>query len=173
MFGYKGALCWGRFRRKNDSLGFFDRCRDMGDIVTFRLAHRRVHAVNHAELVKTVRVLKQDVFVKEGMYAHMRPVFRNGLVTSLGALWRKQRRTIQPMFTKKHLETLVEKIDWEVKKYVKRFSEIEGSEVNMYEEMLALTMRILTSTMFSDDVSDRRNEISKNVYFLNYYLIKD
>lgn len=159
---------------RSDSLGFFDRCRAEGDIVKFRLAHRTVYGVHHPDLVKKVLLTDYENFVKRGIYTRLRPVFRKGLITSMGSLWKQQRRTIQPMFSRKNMESMVTTIETEVCRF--RDDLLEKSDrnekIDLFEEMLQVTLNIVTSTMFSSDVSDKHTAVSKHVYFLNTYITK-
>ncbi|MGJ8639161.1 MAG: cytochrome P450 [Opitutaceae bacterium] len=157
-----------------NSLDFFERCSKEGDIVRFRLAHRRVYGVHHPDLVKKVLLTDYECFVKEGIYSRLRPVFRKGLITSMGALWKKQRRTMQPMFSKKNMATLISIIESEVCDFRDQLLERaeQGEKIDLFEEMLQVTLNIVTSTMFSSDVSDKHKEVSEHVYFLNQYLTK-
>lgn len=159
---------------REDSLGFFDRCREAGDIVKFRLAHRTVYGVHHPNLVKKVLLTDYENFVKRGIYTRLRPVFRKGLITSMGGLWKQQRRTIQPMFSRKNMESMVSTIETEICRF--RDELLEKSDrnesIDLFEEMLQVTLNIVTSTMFSSDVSDKHAAVSKHVYFLNTYITK-
>jgi len=159
---------------RQDSLGFFDQARAAGDIVEFRLAHRRVFGVHHPDLVKKVLLTDYENFVKRGIYTRLRPVFRKGLITSMGSLWKQQRRTIQPMFSRKNMETMVSTIEQEICKFRDELLEKSdrGEEIDLFEEMLQVTLNIVTSTMFSSDVSEKHAAVSKHVYFLNTYITK-
>jgi len=171
----EGHPLWGSLQDlRNDSLGFFDRAAASGDIVSFRLAHRRVFGVHHPDLVKQVLLTDYENYVKKGIYTRLRPVFRKGLITSMGSLWKQQRRTIQPMFSRKNMETLVAIIEEQVCRF--RDDLLKKSErkepIDLFEEMLQVTLNIVTATMFSSDVSEKHAEVSKHVYFLNTYITK-
>ena len=159
---------------REDTLGFYDRCSCEGDIVKFRLAHRRVYAVHHPDLVKEVLLTNYENFVKRGIYGRMKPVFRNGLVTSMGSLWKKQRRTMQPMFSRRNMEAMVSTLDGEVRNFREELlkKSDEGVSIDLFKEMLHIALRLVTATMFSEDVSDRHEEIAKHIHYLNIYVTK-
>lgn len=78
--------------------------RDFGDIVGFRLGLQRFYLLSHPDLAEQVLVEQPDVFVK--MYDPDKPkglqlVLGQGLVTSTGALWQRQRRLLQPVFQRR------------------------------------------------------------------------
>jgi cytochrome P450 len=159
---------------RRDPLEFLDTCASAGDIVQFRLAHRRAYGVHHPDLVKQVLLKDYEHFVKQGIYSRLRPVFRKGLITSMGSLWKRQRRTMQPMFSSKNMHTLISTIESEVHGFKERLLKHadSGQPVDLFEQMLQITLDIVTSTMFSTDVSDRHSEVSEHVHFLNHYLAK-
>ena len=163
----------GSYRKMmKDSLGFLDECAGLGDIVSFRIANRRIYGLHHPDLVKEVLLTKHQDFVKKGVYKRLRPVFRKGLVTATGELWKKQRRIIQPVFTRKNVESFVSAIDEEVITFrdEMRSKAAKGERVEIFHEMLHLSLRIMTSTMFGGDVSDRKGEISEQIHFLNNFM---
>jgi len=157
---------------RGDSLGFFDECSRHGDIVSFRIAYRRMYGLHHPDLVKEVLLTKHESFVKKGIYSRVRPVFRNGLVTSMGELWKRQRRSIQPVFTQRNMENMFATTAREIYRYRSELLEKadRGETVDVFKEMLFLTLGIMSATMFGDDVSEERELISEHIYFLNTFM---
>src|SRR5262245_26466701 len=89
----------GEFRR--DMLGFYRRVtRDYGDVVSYRLGPHRTVLVNRPDLIERVLVTDHKSYVKHYVWRLLRPVLGNGLVTSDGAFWLRQRRLIQPAFSR-------------------------------------------------------------------------
>jgi cytochrome P450 len=82
-----------------DRLGFFLHCaRTYGDVVPLRLPGRRVLLFNHPDLIEQVLVAQAGNFVKHFGLRMYKPVLGNGLVTSEGAFWRRQRKLAAPAF---------------------------------------------------------------------------
>jgi cytochrome P450 len=80
-------------------------------------------------------------------------VIGDGLLTSEGDLWRKQRRVIQPVFQAKRLARQVDAIALEAEALVARLRERAGrGTVDMREEMTALTLGVLGRTLIDADL---------------------
>ena len=82
-------------------LGFFTRCnRQFGDLVALRFGHRHVHLATHPDFVEQILVSDYRNFGKSYVFELLRPVLGNGLVNSEGAFWLRQRRLMQPAFSR-------------------------------------------------------------------------
>ena len=79
----------------------------------------------------------------------------NGLLTANGDYWLRQRRLIQPSFSKAKLQTLVHIMEKEIESYCNDLSlKIRKSPiVDIHEEMMELTLRIVSKSLFSTGVS--------------------
>src|SRR4051812_41475124 len=82
-----------------DRLAFFTRCaREFGDVVPVRLLGRPVLIFNRPDLVEQVQVTHAKNFVKHFGLRLYKPILGNGLVTSEGDFWRRQRKLSAPAF---------------------------------------------------------------------------
>jgi cytochrome P450 len=118
-----------------------------GEIVGVRLGPMTVYLVTHPDHVQQV-VQDWRTFGKGGgMFKATRPFLGNGLLTSDGDLWLRQRRMMQPLFTAKYLAVLtdlmVEIIDREVNLLVAKGATV----VDMEREMNAMSQRLILETM--------------------------
>src|SRR5258708_6531148 len=83
------------FRR--DRLGFLtEAARTYGDVVTLWLGPKRIFLVNHPDLVEQVLVTENRHYVKHFALRMAKSTLGNGLLTSEGNFWRRQRRLAQP-----------------------------------------------------------------------------
>ncbi|MEL6555327.1 MAG: cytochrome P450 [Cyanobacteria bacterium J06621_11] len=131
--------------------------REYGDLVCLRVMpgltiFLSTHP-NHAEHILSThseRYRKPDFFLKP-----MGLVQGQGLFSSEGDFWRKQRRLMQPAFAQKQIlrlhgivwDCVCELIEeWEVKP--------EGEVIDIAAEMTRLTLKIVGCALFSVDVSD-------------------
>src|SRR3954470_18741286 len=100
--GPKGSLISGNlseFRR--DRLAFFPDClRTHGDVVSLRVGPRRVFLVGHPDLIEEILVHRSRDFSKHFALRLNSRVLGNGLLTSEGDFWLRQRRLAQPAFQK-------------------------------------------------------------------------
>ncbi|WP_158279817.1 cytochrome P450 [Coraliomargarita sinensis] len=157
---------------QRDSVDFLETCGALGDIVNYRFVNRRMVGLHHPDLVKDVLLTRHELFVKKGIYSRMNAVFRNGLLTAEGEFWKKQRRIIQPSFTRKNLNTMVAAMSEEAAGFRDELLESADSNqtVDAFEAMLKIALRIITKTMFSNDVSGRHREIAEHIYAINAFL---
>src|SRR3954470_759129 len=87
-----------------DRLGFFtDFARTSGDVWPLRLPGRRLLLFNRPDLIEQVLVTQSKNFIKHFGLRMYKPVLGNGLVTSEGDFWRRQRKLSAPAFQAAHL----------------------------------------------------------------------
>jgi len=96
--------------------------------------------------------LTRDVYVKMNEGSALKYLLGNGLLTSDGEFWLKQRRLMQPLFHKQRLQGFVQKIadatnsmmdEWEIK---------DLKVPDFYREMNQLTLDIVGRTLLSTDL---------------------
>src|SRR5215208_3028367 len=98
--GPRGRLLTGHLAEfRADRLSFFTRCAlEYGDVVPLRLLGFRVLLVSHPDLIEEVLVTQAKHFVKHFGLRLYKPILGNGLVTSEGDFWRRQRKLSAPAF---------------------------------------------------------------------------
>ena len=161
--GPKGGRIMGNMREFNrDTLAFVERCaREFGDVVLTRFLYVPAYFLFNPEHIEYVLASGSKNFVKP--MSLRSPFFLrlvgNGLVTSEGEFWRRQRRLAQPAFHRERVasygETMVE--------FVERMlaSWREGDVRDAHEEMMRLTQNIVVKTLFTADVSAEADEIGE------------
>jgi cytochrome P450 len=154
--GPKGRLLIGHLPEINrDILTFFTQCaREYGDVVRWQFGPFPAIMINHPNLIEEVLVTQQPNFVKSSVYRRGLRVLGNGLVTSEGSFWQRQRRLMQPAF---HHERIVAYADVMVA-YTNRLIEEwqDGQIRDIYKDMMSLTEEIVSKTLFDVDI---RNEV--------------
>ncbi|WP_020536297.1 cytochrome P450 [Lewinella cohaerens] len=98
-----------------------------------------------------------------------------GLLTNTGSSWLRQRRLIQPGFHRDRLATLTNimqgVIDQELDLLCQRNKE---SGMDIYEEMLRITFRIVGRAIFSEDVVEEElNQLGAKITQIQEYVIKE
>ena len=82
-----------------DPLSFMPQLvRDYGDIVTMRYYNFRVYFISHPDFIEQVLVAHNRKFIKGRILRKNRRLFGDGLLTSEGDFWLRQRRLAQPAF---------------------------------------------------------------------------
>ncbi|MGZ5050048.1 MAG: cytochrome P450 [Methylobacter sp.] len=157
----KGEFFLGSLRRMkaNSFQALCDWQREYGDLAEFKLATRRFYLISHPKLIEQSLIKQSDVFVK--MYNPQKPnglglVLGQGLLTSQGELWQRQRRLMQPVFQRSNLAFLLPQIVDAGNNLLSRWRQLgDGAQVNLPDEMLRVTLEAITQTMFSTSVLDK------------------
>ncbi|MFZ2407284.1 MAG: cytochrome P450 [Methylobacter sp.] len=162
----KGEFLLGNLRqmKANPFQALCDWQRDGGDLVSFRLATRHFYLISHPKLIEQALIKQSDIFVK--MYDPKKPtglglVLGQGLVTSQGELWQRQRRLMQPVFQRSNLASLHSQIVAAGNNLLARWRLLgDGAQVNLADEMMQVTLEVITQTMFSTSVLDKIEHIA-------------
>ena len=87
-------------------LGFFEECfREYGDAVYFRPGNRRSMLLSHPDDIERVLVTENKRFIKNYALQFLKPLLGNGLLINEGDSWLRQRRLIQPAFSRSRVES--------------------------------------------------------------------
>jgi cytochrome P450 len=138
----------GELRR--DTLGLFTRCaREYGDCVLLRYGLTPVYLLFHPDLIE--QVLHSRNFIKHYALRMNRRLLGNGLLSSEGDFWLRQRRLIQPAFLRDripgHATAMVEQAERLADTWA------DGQTRNVYADMRQLTLEIAARTLFGADAS--------------------
>ncbi|MGH9579667.1 MAG: cytochrome P450, partial [Terriglobales bacterium] len=89
---------------RRDPLGFFTRCaREHGDFVSLRVFVVRGYFINHPDLIEQVLVTQNRKFMKGRALRLSKRFLGEGLLTSEGDFWLRQRRLSQPAFHRQRI----------------------------------------------------------------------
>ncbi|HYY94823.1 MAG TPA: cytochrome P450 [Pyrinomonadaceae bacterium] len=161
--GPKGGRVFGNMREFNrDTLGFIERCeREFGDVVLTRFLYMPAYFLFNPEHIEYVLATGAKNFVKA---ASLRSPFflrlvGDGLVTSDGEFWRRQRRLAQPAFHRDRVASYGETMVAFTERALARWQ--DGQMLDAHEEMMLLTQVIVAQTLFSADVSTEAREIGE------------
>lgn len=145
------------FRR--DMLGFFTRCaREYGDFVALKLGPRRVHLASHPDFVEQVLVTENRKFGKSYVFELLRPVLGNGLLNSEGEFWLRQRRLMQPAFSKSSVNNYAGSIIEYTQRLLAQWS--DGQPCDVHREMTRLTMGIVGKALMDIDLTEVSSEVA-------------
>lgn len=153
--GPQGKLFTGNLKEfHKDILGFYTRlARDYGDCVRFRLAFRKMVLINHPDLIEQVLVSRAKSFGKLTYVLKLiQPLLGNGLLTSDGDFWLRQRRLIQPIFQKQQLNTYADPIVQLTRQTISTWQ--DQQQKDMYREMLLLTRNVTAKILFDANLGD-------------------
>lgn len=131
-----------------------------GDVVHFRFGPYDYYTVNDPDVVKHVLVDNAKAYTKSRNYLGLKVVLGDGLLTSEGDKWRKQRKLSQPAFHRDRLEGFARTMAQSTRDMLGRWTR-EGSTAvfDIHHEMMRLTFRIVGLTLFSSDVDGDAKEV--------------
>lgn len=140
--------------------------REYGDVVRLPIGPKKVYLVSHPDLVRYVLQEHHQNYVKAPHYKSLRPIFGDGLITSDGEFWRRQRRLAQPAFQKKRRGFFSTVMTASTASMLERWRAAagRGEPIDVTEEMIDLTKDILFKAMFGGDVSDHDDRLSRALY---------
>jgi enediyne biosynthesis protein E7 len=122
-----------------------------GDVVRIAIGPKAMYLVNHPDLAKHVLADNAANYHKGIGLQEARRALGDGLLTSDGDTWRKQRRTIQPVFQPKRISRQAGVVAAEVETLVKRLATHEGP-VEILHEMTGLTLGVLGKTLLDAEL---------------------
>ncbi|HMI82734.1 MAG TPA: cytochrome P450 [Polyangiaceae bacterium] len=154
--GPQGAPLFGSlFDAWRDPLKLLSDCaRDHGDVVRLRFGPYHYVLVSGLSEIQHVLVKNQKNYVKSRSYQGVKLVLGDGLLTSEGEFWRRQRRLVQPAFHVQKLRRLAGTMARLTEDFVARWRSLpeSGRMLDMHAEMTRLTFRIVGQTLCSSDV---------------------
>jgi cytochrome P450 len=138
-----------------DRLGLMTSARDeYGDAVRVVIGPKTLYIFNHPDHAKHVLADNAGNYHKGIGYVEARKALGDGLLTSEGELWRKQRRTIQPVFQHKRVAAQADVIAAEAKLLVGRLrTHVGGAPVDVLQELTGLTLGVLGTALLDTDLS--------------------
>lgn len=142
---------------------------EYGDAVSMRLPGSRFVLVLHPDGVKHVLQSNAKAYSKRTRgYDKMRLFLGNGLVTSEGEFWRRQRRIAAPAFHRQRIEGFAETMTASTAAMLERWAgrAETGAELDVDREMMTLTMRIASETLLGEDLSGDADTVGEALSFL-------
>lgn len=136
-----------------DRLGLMSSAvREYGDAVRVAMGAKTLYIFNHPDHAKHVLADNAANYHKGIGYTEAKRALGDGLLTSEGALWKEQRRTIQPVFQHKRIAAQADVIIDEALGLVERLRAHLGRRVDVLDEITALTLGVLGSTLLDTDL---------------------
>jgi cytochrome P450 len=173
--GPRGAAFENLFGARRDPLTFFQSMLEKyGDFVAVRFGPVRYFLVNDPDGVRHVLVDNQKNYKKSRYYEGLKLVLGEGLLTSEGDFWRRQRRLAQPAFHKERIASFATTMVSDTEAMLERWRGADlGPAFDIHHEMMGLTLRIVTRTLFSFDSDAEADEVGRAmsvaIDFVNEY----
>ncbi|GAA2044191.1 cytochrome P450 [Catenulispora yoronensis] len=124
-----------------------------GDAVRIAIGPKSLYFVNHPDYAKHVLADNNANYHKGIGLVQARRALGDGLLTSEGELWRKQRSAIQPAFQAKRISQQAPAVAQEAAGLVERLrGHIGGGPVDVMHQMTGLTLGVLGRALLDADL---------------------
>lgn len=127
-----------------------------GDIVQLELPKNQyVYSIANPESIQHVMQMNNQNYTKGDRINIAKPLVGNGLFSSEGEFWRRQRRMMQPAFHRKQIDNLAEEMVTTIEEMLLKWEPVadSGEIINIQNEMMGLTMDVVTRTLFTSSLS--------------------
>ncbi|MDV9192458.1 cytochrome P450 [Streptomyces sp. SR27] len=166
------------FDLKNDSLGTFLRARrEHGDVVRICAGppgiRTTVYGVFSAEGAQQVLAGESANFRKDNaFYQEIRESFGNGLLTSQDEDYLRQRRLVQPLFTRRRVDGYASAVATEVAHLTGEWRDSGAESVDVLQEMARLALRAVARILFGTDVDEAVGIVENSFPELGAYVLR-
>lgn len=135
--------------------------REYGDVVLLQSFGMPFYMFNHPDHIEEITRRQHRFFKKDFFIESLRPLLGNGLLTSEGEEWRRQRAMAQPAFQAKQIQQYAATMVAFTQKMLATWKPDQSAD--LHHEMMRLTAQIVTKTLFDADVNDDEGSIGKDL----------
>jgi len=141
-------------------LEFYQQCADeYGDVVRVHFAHIPIYLIVHPRDIETVLVTNSANFTKSADYRALARVLGQGLLTSEGDFWQRQRGLIQPAFHRQNIQSYASVMTGAAKRMLDSWKDRDVR--NLHEEMMRVTLEIVGQCLYGAEVSGAAEQVGK------------
>jgi cytochrome P450 len=139
-----------------------------GDIYRVYAPGRKsyTYVINHPDDVKRVLVSNHRNYTKGVGLDRVKILLGNGIMTSEGDFWKRQRYMMQPMFHRRVITGFAQTIDDVNERFIARWEAqaAHGDLVNVTEDMSELTLEIVLRSIFGPDLDRLSRQAGGNPF---------
>ncbi|HIA12895.1 MAG TPA: cytochrome P450 [Flavobacteriales bacterium] len=143
--------------------------KEFQDLSYFKVLNLHMYYLCKPEYVQHVLQENNKNFYKSVKYKFLKLFLGQGLLTSEGEFWLKQRRLAQPAFHKHKIASFAETMTGDASDMMAEWEkgiEKGNDVVDMHREMMALTLRIVGKTLLSKDLKTSSIDIDTSLGYL-------
>jgi cytochrome P450 len=158
---------------RRDPIGVFMKAaRDFGDVVYFKIGPRRGYLVSNPDDVRHVLQDNARNYHKSPLYDKLRMFLGNGLLTSEGDFWLRQRRIAQPAFHRQRMTALAGVMAEAARDAAARWQPLAstGIPVDVDEEMMQLTRTVVVRALLGADLGPFTSTIDQAWTTINEHI---
>lgn len=150
---------------RSDPLGFLQRmARDYGGVVQFPIPSPATYLVTDSAAVRHVLVDHSRDYDKATVqYRSLSLVTGEGLLTTSGELWRRQRRMVQPAFHQASLDAVVRHAEQATADLLCRWGDVSrGGVIDIDEAMMRVALETVGASLFGTDLSADADRLARS-----------
>jgi cytochrome P450 len=141
-----------------------------GDIYRVYAPGRKSHTwvINHPDDVKRVLVGNHRNYTKGTGLDRVKILLGNGIMTSEGDFWRRQRYMMQPLFHRRVVTEFNQLIDAANSRFIDKWAAqaARGERVNLTDDMSELTLEIVLGSIFGKDLANLTQQPGGNPFLV-------
>ncbi len=140
-----------------DPLGFLTKCEhEYGEIVPLRLGLTPACLLSQPDYIEQV-FKDRLLFIKSRGFRALRTLLGEGLFTSEGESWFRQRRLAQPVFHQKRIAGYGESMVANTEQMLNEWQ--DGETRDIQPDMMRLTLSVVMKSLFNFDVSQKEAKV--------------
>jgi cytochrome P450 len=152
-----------------DPLAFFvSTFAEYGDIYNVNSNFYTIYVTANPEYIQEIMVTNKKDYAKSDDYKVLKYSLGNGLLTSEGEFWKKQRRIAQPAFHRESMKSLLDTMIVSTQATVEAWK--QKSQVELTDEMSFLALDIVTKCLFGTVLESDYAKIQQAITVENEYL---
>jgi cytochrome P450 len=143
-----------------DPLAFlYEMATRYGDVAYTTVGPSRMYALNHPALVEEVLVGRHRDCIKDWGTRELAALAGNGLLTSEGELWKRQRKLASPTLSPRHIAGYADTMVACTRREAERLR--DGAQCDIHVVLMRLTLEIVGKTLLGVDTAGEAEAISR------------
>ncbi|HEV2418694.1 MAG TPA: cytochrome P450 [Terriglobia bacterium] len=159
--GPKGHFLLGSLPEiRKDELDFLTRIvREHGDVVRVKVVNIPAYVISRPDLIEYVLITNQKNFIKSVYLTESKALFGEGILTSDGSFWRRQRRMLQPAFHRDRVAVYCRSMVKHAARMLDGWR--DGETRDIHRDMMQVTMEIIAHVLFGENISGETQAIGE------------
>jgi cytochrome P450 len=150
------------FAFMRDQLGFLrNAVAEHGEFVRLSLGNAWCYLLVNPDHIDQVLRASADDFRKDRLTRWLIPLVGQGLLTSEGSFWRRQRKLAQPGFQRREIERYAAVMVEHTERMLETWR--VGESRDTHEDMMNLTLSIVAKTLFDAELGDEARTIGESL----------
>lgn len=156
----------------NDPVKFtLEKQQELGGFYQVKTLLATIFVTTDPKVINHLLVKNHRKYVKSPAYRQLKLALGNGLVTSEGDSWFRNRRMAQPAFYKKSLHGIFDKIIVTATDFTKSLAAKKGEVVDFSQLMMEVTSDIVLNALFTVENSADKEEMHRQVTDAQDYIM--